>query len=108
MVENLQTAKPVGEKLTFHDKLREVMASPRYKLGAESDTLDGNPMYPGIRQNLIKREETAYRTAALDAMKNEFKSELGIKSALDDTIQTKIGRRKVGAGIYDKILELNK
>jgi len=107
MREHMQTVKPAGEHLNFHDKLESIMAGPRYKRGTESDVLDGSPLSPGIRQNLIKVEEAKYRDAALTATKNQFKNELGITSALNDKIQTQVGRKKVGAGLYDKILNLN-
>jgi len=107
MRELMQTVKPAGEHLNFHDKLESIMAGPRYKRGTESDVLDGSPLSPGIRQNLIKVEEAKYRDAALTATKNQFKNELGITSALNDKIQTQVGRKKVGAGLFDKILNLN-
>lgn len=104
MNELMQTVKPRGESQTFHEKLSHVIAGPRYQNGVESDVLDGSPLYPGLRQNMIKAEEDKYRTAALEQTKNEYKSELGITSALADSIQNKVARKKVAVGLPDKLL----
>lgn len=106
MLELLQTVRPPGETKNFHDRVALVMAGPRYELGKDSATLDGAPDIPGLRLKLIKVEEMKYRQAALDQTKNEFAQQLGIRSALKDKISTQVGRKKVGAGIYDKLLDL--
>jgi hypothetical protein len=108
MQELMGTVKPAGKHEDFHTRLNSVMKSPRYALGQESAVLDGSPLYPGLRQNLIKAEESDYRQAALDKTKNEFKHELGIQSAMKDKIDNTVGRKKVRQGVYDKILELGK
>lgn len=108
MTELMHTVKPAGKTRNFHDELEHVMKGERYRLGQESDTLDGSPLFIGYRTQAVKKEEGEYRKAALDAVKNEFKAQLGIESALKDSINTAIGKKKVGAGVYDKILELTK
>ena len=108
----MQTIKPRGESKTFHEKLAEVIHDPQYKLGVnegrEATILDASPDIPGYRVKAIKAEEMKYRAAALEHVKNEFKTQLGIDSAQKDAVKTKIARTKVGAGIYDKLLELGK
>lgn len=108
MLELLQTVRPPGETKNFHDRLDDVMKGQRYQLGKESDVLDGAPDLPGVRLKLVKVEEGKYRAAALEAVKNEYAAQLGIRSALQDTINTKVGRKKIGAGLYDRIIELGK
>lgn len=108
MQELMQTVKPRGESKNFHDKLSVIMNGPRYHMGQESEVLDGNPITPGVRTVLVKKAEGEYREAALDKMKSEFATELGIKSPLQDKIDLKTGRAKVRAGIFDKILEIGK
>jgi len=106
--EVLQEVKPPGSRLNFHDRLEEIMRGDQYKRGVESDVLDGAPNMPGQRLALIKIEETKYRQAALDEVKNRFASELGIKSVLSDKINTLVGKKKIRAGIYDKLIEMGK
>ncbi len=108
MNELMQTVKPVGHSKTFHDELQATMNGPRYQLGKESDTLDGTPGTIGFRVQQVKALEYAYRAAALDKVKDEYKTQLGIESALKDKINTKVGKAKVGAGLYDKILDITK
>lgn len=108
MRELMQTVKAPGQSETFRERLNTIMSGPRYQRGIESDVLDGSPLTPGVRLNLIKVEEGAYRKAALEKMKDEFKGPLGIESALKDKVQFETGRKKIGAGLYDKILDLNK
>jgi hypothetical protein len=108
MLELLQTVRPPGESQNFHDRTQAVMEGSRYQLGAESDVLDGAPDVPGLRLKLVKVEEQRYRQAALDQVKAEYAAQLGIKSALSDKVNTQVGRKKVGAGVYDKILEFSK
>lgn len=108
MAELVGTVRPPGESRTFHEKLAEVMRGSRYAVGHESSILDGSPNTPGLRLKLIKVEEMKYRQAALDQTKNEFAVQLGIKSARTDKTNTQIGRKKIGAGLYDKILDFSK
>jgi hypothetical protein len=108
MNELMKTVKPAGKTRNFHDELDHVMSQPRYQLGKDNDTLDGSPLFVGYRTQAVKKEEGEYRKAALDAVKNEFKGPLGIESAMKDRINSQIGRKKVGAGLWDKVLELNK
>jgi hypothetical protein len=108
MLELLQTVRPPGETENFHDRVKSVMEGSRYQLGHESDILDGAPDVPGLRLKLVKVEEQKYRQAALDQVKNEFAGPLGIKSALMDKVDTQVGRKKIAAGIYDKIIEFSK
>lgn len=109
MQELMQTVKPLGESQTFHEKIISIINSPRYQKGVESAVLDGSPLSgSGIRQNMIKAEEGKYRQAALDQTKNEYRAQLGIKSAMDDAITSKVARKKAGAGLYDKLLDMNK
>lgn len=108
MNEIFETIKPAGETKTFHQKLSEVMHESDYALGRESATLDGSPDIQGHRIKAIKAEELRYRSAALEQVKNEFKSQLGIESAFMDTANMKLARKKVGAGLYDKLLDLGK
>jgi hypothetical protein len=108
MLELLQTVRPPGETENFHDRMFSVMKGSRYQLGQESEVLDGAPDVPGLRLKLVKVEEQKYRQAALDQVKSEYAKQLGILSPLSDKVNTLVGRKKVGAGIYDKILELSK
>lgn len=108
MKELMQTVKAPGQSQNFHDRLETVMSGARYQRGVESPLLDGSPMTPGVRLNLVKAEELSYRQAALNKMKDEFRGPLGIESALKDKINFDVGRKKIGAGVYDKILDLNK
>lgn len=104
----MQTVTPPGENKNFYDKLKSVIESPRYQYGVESKVLDGAPMAIGLRASMVKAEEKKYRDEAFRQMKDDFAKELGIKSALSEQIATDVGRKKVRAGIYDKILDLNK
>lgn len=104
----MQTVTPPGESKTFYDKLKSVIESPRYQYGVDSPVLDGAPQMIGLRATMVKAEEKKYRDEAFRQMKDDFAKELGIKSALDEQIKTDVGRKKVRAGIYDKILDLNK
>lgn len=110
MNELMKTVSPPGHSgKNFHDYLEQQMNGPRYDLGKESQTLDGGQHdFIGLRVKIVKKAEGEYRAAALEQVKNEFKTQLGIESARRDTINTKIGRTKVGVGLYDKILELAK
>lgn len=110
MQDLIGTIIPRGEHLTFHEKLREVIGGSRYELGNEAANarLDATPDIPGYRIKAIKAEEMKYRTAALEQTKDEYANVLGIKSAQDDALKTKMARTRASRGLVQTLLDLNK
>jgi hypothetical protein len=105
--ELMQTVKPVGHSQTFHEALDAAMKGLRYRLGTDSQTLDGSPQFPGLRASIVKSLESDYRTAALDQVKKEYATELGITtSPLRDSIQTSVAKKRTKVGLVDKLTRL--
>ena len=80
LIGTIQIQTPYGKK-NFREALDAAMRSPAYKLGEDNPVLDGTPAFPGQRTRLIKTEEERFRAAALEAVLNEYRSELGIQTA---------------------------
>lgn len=106
MNELLQTVKAPGESKPFKESLHDVINGPRYQLSKGDDvTLDGSPMYAGLRTTLIKEKEGRFRKAAFEQMIKEYRSELGLKGSVESILaQEAVHRKKAAAGIKDLLL----
>jgi hypothetical protein len=107
MAELMATVRPAGESLNFHDKMEAVMKGSRYQLGVSSPTLDGSPMFEGLRQAQLRAVEHDYRKAALDQVSREFKGALfpgDSRSLAEIQARTLVTKKKTRAGLADSLL----